>query len=474
MKNRIIYKYLGSYIFLILIAILTLDFFVSLKLRDYYEGNITEKLKSNAYLTSKIIQEKGSLLDKDFIRKLTKDINKEEGARITIIDKDGKVLADSEEDPATMGNHIARSEIQDAINKNYGESTRFSDTLGFNMKYIALPIRINGITEGFVRFALPLSDIESQLRTIYGVVLLGGLIAVAIAIMIGYFISKSITNPITQMTEIAEHISKGDFSKKISVKSKDELGILAKSLNRMANELQSKIETLNKLNTVRKDFVANVSHELKTPLTSIKGFIETLEDGALFDKENAKKFILIIKKHTERISKIIDDLLSLSELELGKDRINKEEFNLKTSLDEILQGFTHLVALKKHILNVDAKGDDFKIKADKYKIEQVLVNLIDNAIKYTKDGGVIKICILEEKDYITIEIEDNGAGIPKEHLDRIFERFYRVDKARSRQLGGTGLGLSIVKHIVSLHEGKIDIESEVNKGTKIRIALPIA
>ena len=191
-------------------------------------------------------------------------------------------------------------------------------------------------------------------------------------------------------------------------------------------------------------------------------------------RRRSKKFILIIKKHTERISSIIDDLLSLSELELGKDRINKEEFDLKASLDEILLGFQHMLASKKHSLHVDVKGEDFRIKADKYKIEQILVNLLDNAIKYTGDGGKISVCMSKQKEIITISVTDSGIGIPKEHLDRIFERFYRVDKARSRQLGGTGLGLAIVKHITSLHGGNIDIKSELHKGTKITISLPLA
>lgn len=473
MRNRILHKFLITYIVLIFIAIIILDFLVSIKLKDYYEEKITDKLKSTSYLTVKILQEKGVIEQNGFILKLAQEVSKDIGARVTIVNKEGYVLGDSEENPGEMENHLNRPEIQDAVKKGFGESTRFSDTLGFNMKYIAVPITINGRTEGIVRISLPLTEIESQLRIIYRVVLVSGIVAIMLALVVGFFLSRGITWPIAQMTEIAERISKGDFSKKVSVRSRDELGALAKSLNKMADDLQSKIENLDKLNTVRKDFVANVSHELRTPLTSIKGFIETLEDGALHDKANAIKFIQIIKKHTERINSIIDDLLSLSELELGKDRIKKEEFDLKASLNEILLGFQHILSSKKHSLQTDIKGDDFRIKADKYKIEQILVNLLDNAIKYTQNSGKITVSMLKQGKSITISVADSGIGIPKEHLDRIFERFYRVDKARSRQLGGTGLGLAIVKHIVLLHDGKINIESEVQKGTKITISLPL-
>ncbi|MBU3933953.1 MAG: cell wall metabolism sensor histidine kinase WalK [Candidatus Omnitrophica bacterium] len=474
MKNRIVWKFLGAYTILILVGVFVLNFFVSLKLRDYYEQKITDKLESNAILAADIL--KGALIadNRSIIERTAKDLANKLSARVTIINEVGEVLGDSEKAPSLMENHSDRPEIIKALRGKFGESIRFSDTLGFNMKYIAASIKENGNIIGTVRLALPLSEIEFQLRVIHRIVLFGALVAIVVAFLVGYFISKSITMPIREMTDTAEKIAQGDFSKKVKVKSKDELGVLASSLNKMADELQLKIENLKRLDRIRTDFVANISHELKTPLTSIKGFIETLEDGALEDRKNAKKFILIIKKHTEKISNIINDLLTLSELELGKDRIERIDFDLKDLLNETLLGFGHAISVKNHTLDINFKGENFKIKADKDKLEQVFVNLIDNAIKYTKDGGKIKISLIEQKEQISIEVVDNGVGIPREHLDRIFERFYRVDKARSRQLGGTGLGLSIVKHIIMLHNGHIDIESEPNHGTKVSITLPKA
>jgi two-component system phosphate regulon sensor histidine kinase PhoR len=246
---------------------------------------------------------------------------------------------------------------------------------------------------------------------------------------------------------------------------------LARSLNEMADELQLKIESMKKMDRVRTDFVANVSHELKTPLTSIKGFIETLEDGAINDKANAERFLSIIKKHAERLNSIINDLLSLTELELGKDRIENSRFSLKDLLDEVILGFGHTLSVKQLSLNLNAKGNDFNFMGDRSRIEQVFVNLIDNAIKYTKIAGNVKISLFERKSDFLITVEDNGIGISKEHLERVFERFYTADKARSRELGGTGLGLSIVKHIISLHNGSIDIVSEVDEGTKVTLVL---
>ena len=228
------------------------------------------------------------------------------------------------------------------------------------------------------------------------------------------------------------------------------------------------------MDRVRTDFVANVSHELKTPLTLIKGYIETLEDKAINDTEKAGKFISIIKDHTNRLSNIIDDLLSLSELELSRDSIEISEFDLKSLIDDIALGFGHALAAKQQKLTIEPQGNNFKISADRDKIEQVFVNLIDNAVKYTNDGGRIEICLVQKKGEVVVTVEDDGFGIPREDLDRVFERFYRVDKARSRQLGGTGLGLGIAKHIVLAHKGQIRIESEVNRGTKVFVTLPKA
>jgi two-component system phosphate regulon sensor histidine kinase PhoR len=226
------------------------------------------------------------------------------------------------------------------------------------------------------------------------------------------------------------------------------------------------------MDDMRAEFVANVSHELKTPLTSIKGFIETLEGGAIDDRENAKKFLSIIRKHAEGLSNITDDLLKLSELESGENRIEKSGFNLKDLINDVVNHYDHLIGEKNLKLTREFSGSDFNVMADRQKIEQVIINILDNSTKYTGEGGSINIYVYEKPDLFSIEVEDNGIGIPEEHLDRIFERFYRVDKARSRKLGGTGLGLSIVKHAVMLHGGNVNIQSREAKGTKVTITLP--
>jgi two-component system phosphate regulon sensor histidine kinase PhoR len=231
------------------------------------------------------------------------------------------------------------------------------------------------------------------------------------------------------------------------------------------------ITEMRKLEVMRRDFVANVSHELKTPLTSIKGFVETLLGGALDDKENSRDFLKIIQEHADRLDSLISDLLDLSHLESKEIKLEIKKIDLKDLADEILSGFKSQLRKK----NIEAKNEmpaGVFVNADINKIRQIFTNLVDNAIKFNKEKGSIKIYQQESDGKHKIIVEDSGIGIPAKDISRIFERFYRVDKARSRELGGTGLGLSIVKHIVDLHGGTVGVESTEGLGSKFWFTLP--
>ncbi len=229
---------------------------------------------------------------------------------------------------------------------------------------------------------------------------------------------------------------------------------------------------LKQLEKLRREFVANVSHELKTPLTSIKGFVETLLEDVISDPENSMKFLQIIQQHTERLDNLVDNLLELSSIESGELPMNFGKIGLKELIAHTVASFADRLSHKNQVLNIAVNPEDLEAWVDEEKMQRTLSNLLDNAHKYTPAGGQIEICAKQELDRIKIEVSDNGEGIPSEHLPRIFERFYRVDKARSRQLGGTGLGLAIVKHIVLAHGGEISVESKVGAGTKFTIHLP--
>jgi len=472
MRKSIIWKILSAYVFLIIIATIVIRFFVGSEFETYYQKKISDTLSSNAFLVGDMLKTDVISTRAKIIQEKVNSLSKGLGLRITVIGPEGDVLGDSEKEYNLMENHLDREEVSSAFTSGFGESTRFSNTLGLDMKYVAIPVKNNGNMVGVVRLAMPLTEVEDELRIINNVFAAGGILAILVTFVVGYFISRNISLPLRKMELAARGIAKGDLSSRMDIKTTDELGGLAKSFNQMADELETKIDNLEKLDRIRTDFVANVSHELKTPLTSIKGFIETLEDGAIDDKEKAIRFLSIIRKHAERLSNIINDLLSLTEIEVPHIKIEEKRFDLKYLLDEVVWSFGHALTVKSQEIKVDYNGSDFFIKGDKDKVEQVLVNLIDNAIKYTPQKGKIICSLFEKEGSVMLAIEDSGIGIEKEHLDRIFERFYRVDKARSRESGGTGLGLSIVKHIIALHSGHIDIESVIGKGTKITVILP--
>lgn len=231
------------------------------------------------------------------------------------------------------------------------------------------------------------------------------------------------------------------------------------------------ITKIKKLEQIKTEFVSNVTHELKTPLTSIRGFVETLRNGAINKLEVANQFLEIIDVEAERLYVLINDILQLSEIETMPKDVQIDDYLLKPIVEEVLS-IVDEVARKKNITIEIEIPEELGIKANKNRIKQMMINLLDNAVKYNVDNGSIRIKAFHSKDGIVISVRDTGIGIAKEHLDRIFERFYRVDKGRSRDIGGTGLGLSIVKHIVNLYDGHIQVDSEPDRGTEFIVSLP--
>lgn len=241
------------------------------------------------------------------------------------------------------------------------------------------------------------------------------------------------------------------------------------------------ITRLKKLEEIRKDFIANVSHEIRTPIAAVKGFAETLLEGALDDKENTHRFLETIRNHSERLNSLVSDLLALSRIELGDITIEKTEVDLDSVVDTVFATLKEKADKKGLYLKKEISMNAQGVKADRDRLVQILLNLVDNGIKFTEEGGItikvqsskFKAQSEEEKDFVEISVEDTGIGIPKKHLPRIGERFYRVDSARSRELGGTGLGLAIVKHLVKAHGWEMKIESTEGKGTFVYLMSPV-
>jgi two-component system phosphate regulon sensor histidine kinase PhoR len=249
---------------------------------------------------------------------------------------------------------------------------------------------------------------------------------------------------------------------------------LSASAHRGAIAILYDITDLERLERVRKDFVANVSHELRTPLTAIRGYAETLLEGALEDQENNRRFLEIIKAHAIRLNNIASDLLILSELESGKPPAEPERVSVRAALETALHTVESEAKLRSVAVHAD-KREDAEVMGDKVRLEQALINLLDNAVKFNRPGGEVHVEVVRvDEAQVRIAVTDSGIGIPSDDLSRIFERFYRVDKARSREMGGTGLGLSIVKHVVERMGGAVSAESQLGRGSTFTVLLPRA
>ncbi len=308
-----------------------------------------------------------------------------------------------------------------------------------------------------------------------------------------YIEGKTLTESLrsAELMEIIDNVvkSKERISREITISRPKELYLMATATpfysSNTGEELSGVVLTfhditrLRKLEEIRKDFVANVSHEIKTPITAIKGFAETLLEGALDDRENARKFLETIKNNSERLNSLVNDLLTLSGIELGDITITKTFINLDEVIDTVFETLKGKTQSKDLYLKKQITPEIKEIHADRDRLIQILLNLVDNGIKFTEAGGVTvkvkseKLKVgSEEKDFIKISVEDTGIGIPKKHLGRLGERFYRVDRARSRELGGTGLGLAIVKHLVKAHGWEMEFESTEGKGTTVHLICP--
>ena len=343
-----------------------------------------------------------------------------------------------------------------------------------NYMDVAVPVAGSNTDLHFVLQIIDNKQTEQSLNAVlFTLILEAVLVGFAISIVISLIISKTLLSPIRGMTKAAEAMADGDFSRKIRVESADEIGILAKTFNDMAAQIETMLEELKKAEKLRREFVANVSHELRTPLTSIRTYAETIAETQGIPQETEEGFLRVIINESDRMSKIVQDLLELSRFDSGSSQMEIEEFSLEQSLRDVHAAIALEARRRGHVLNFELEWKLPGILGDRARIEQVLMNIITNALKYTPDGGTIGISSGSSGGNVWVRIEDTGIGIPQEDLDHVFDRFYRVEKARSREAGGTGLGLSIAKEIVTKHGGDIKIESVHGVGTSVTVTLPI-
>jgi signal transduction histidine kinase len=410
--------------------------------------------------------------DAQQVNLLVNQISKTLDDRITIISPSGQVIADSQNDERDMADHFNRPEVQAVLQgAGFGQDIRKSATTTKQMLYWAVPIKSNNKLIGVLRLSVPINTLNAFNKNTLMHILSAGIIIILLCIVLAYFVSKSFTKDIANLTEIVSQISKGNFKIKAQAHSNDEIAQFAKSINKMGDDLEKLFLQTQELDNLKKDFISNASHELKTPITAIVGFSEMLETQGL--PQETKHYIDIIKKQSKRLSNIVADLLSLSDLENASSKeIKKNNIYFEQILDDIISLYQKRAQAKNIQIQKEISPNIKTIYANEFYIEQALINLIDNAIKYT-EKGMIKIQVHNTQNFTEINIIDTGIGIAPKHLPRLFDRFYVADKSRSRESGGTGLGLAIVKHILLLHNGTIEVQSALSIGSTFTIKFPL-
>ena len=518
---------------------------------------------------------------------LVRDLGQRSGLRLTLIDATGRVVADSEANALSMENHLTRAEVQQAMREGSGTARRRSVTVDRDLLYHATAVRDGEELLGFARVAVLLDEVEALVALVQRRLVIGALVAMIVAVLVGSVVARGITAPIAAMTRTARDLSAGRYESRVANIPRDELGVLGDALNLLGGEITGRIEAisseearlramlagmvegviavddedrlvfsnraareflgiegaiegtpklwhlvrrsevdelirdarsvqggarrelvlaregrelvlsaqanrfqarttggvvvvfedmteLRRLERIRRDFVANVSHELKTPLTSIRGYVETLLTGALADSDNNERFLGKVQDNVLRLQYLVADLLSLARVEAQEVPLQLTPVDWRALVTQAARRHEEVARSEGVELYLKATAGELKVRGDSESMTQILDNLVDNAIKYTPEGGKVTISLGREAQAGVLQVRDSGLGIPPEDLERVFERFYRVDKARSRAVGGTGLGLAIVKHLVQAMGGEVEVESEYGQGSAFRVRLPLA
>ncbi|EIA4160646.1 PAS domain-containing protein [Listeria monocytogenes] len=578
-----------SFFILFFVVMVIVGVFSGELMKSTYLNMKESQLEDDAKILLQTTNMENLDLDKDAatIQKSLDPLGEDIDARITVIDSEGDVVADTKKDPEKLDNHMNRPEVTDILKKgeSVGISIRESDSLGYSMLYVAVPVKHQGKTDGVLRISISLESVDAAVAKLWGNLALIFGIALVIIAAISVFIARKITRPVREIIEVSTDLANHKYDSRIHGKISGELQDLSISVNTLAESLETQmfeikqneqrlnaivqnlvsgvmlinvdkqvimtnrtmyqilgeteitgkpfyeviksfalsqliegtfetktiqqkeiilyfpremildasvspilgengeitgiilllydITQIRHLENVRSEFVTNVSHELKTPVTALKGFAETLLDGAMYDEVLLKKFLTIIKEESDRLHRLIMDILALSRIEQNPVAENVELVDVDEVIEQSARTIFEMATEKNIRVTIPEKTSaSVMIETDRDKLQQIIINLLSNAINYTPVDGKVEVKLIEQEAEVIIEVTDNGIGIPAKDIDRVFERFYRVDKARSRHSGGTGLGLSIVKHLVENCGGRIEVESQEEVGSTFRVTLP--
>lgn len=472
-------KITATYVVLALLIVTSTGFLSSSGIESFFKQHLVNSLYQQTDLVAYFLQRSSSL---SFVQidSAVRKISGIENIRITLINADGKVIADSDVPPdklSTIENHLSRPEVQEALKKDVGTNMRRSATVGRDFLYVAKALDApfgGGVFRDlkFIRLSMPLEEVQSEINSIRFNILIAGFVVLVLITGISMLVSNRISKPMVQIARSLERIRSGDLSERISIGSKDEIGRVASAVNELVEKLKDDIAQLQRLERVRSEFLGNVSHELRTPIFAIQGYLETLLKGALNDESVNRSFLEKAQANAHRLDALLADLINISQIESGEMKMSFRYFRINEFLEATTKDFQPSAQQLGVGLSLDLQTSDAEeVYGDRERIQQVMSNLIENALRYNKKDGQVIVSTRANNRAVEITVKDSGVGMASEHLPRIFERFYRVDSNRSREVGGTGLGLAIVKHIIEAHESTVDVESEVRRGTAFRFSL---
>ena len=456
-----------TYILLILAVMGVISVFLLNMLENYYLDYQRDTMASSANLVAEIsssfMQRESDLI---ILSTMAQDMARQINSRVIIVDSQGMVLGDSQRVGGFFGTILLRPEINTALTGETGTSVQYSQNLGQRVMQVAVPVFLEGEVLGAVFLSASLEAIYQTLGAVRNFIISATLLAL---VLVGFFaalMAKSFTAPIEELTSAARQMAEGNLEQDIPVRNEDEIGQLTRQFNQMSTKVMG-------TNRQLREFVANASHELRTPLTTINLLVSSLQDLAQ-DPEIRDEFIKDIQGETQRLIDLVSDLLDLARLD-GETRSSPRA---PLNLVELVRGVVHSTAsrIERQGLTLDYReqSGELTVLANSDELKQVLNNLLDNALKYTPEGGCIRIEVRGGAHEAFVAVADTGCGIPGEALDKVFERFYRVDKARSREKGGTGLGLSICRELITKHNGEMWAESQEGKGSTFYFVLPLA
>jgi len=619
MIRKLWIRFLLLYLAVVILAICIASLYAHYRLRSYFVDRLEEDLSRTARSLAVLLDVPGTGEDFDAI---CSELKERSGYRVTLIDDRGIVLGDSDRDSTSMENHLYRPEVQEALDKGSGSAIRYSHTLSYPMFYGAILVP-SGPFNYFLRLSVPLKGVFEELGAIRSNIVQGSLLAFLAAVPVLFFLSRRMSRRIERVTTFVQAARKGDFSRRLYIGSRDELGVLEKELDEVAEELNHQMEELTserrrlrtileaiqdgiilldaqdrivfinpyaceikgrneapelgmrlmealrsdelyslvrrareeeqpptpvevvfltnpgrtflararslrdtaptasgaclillrdisegkRLERIRADFLSRVSHELKTPLTLIKGFAETLQEEGFHDPEEANRYLSVIGENTDRLARLVGDLVRLSSIELGRHPIRLEAVPLKETVRQAVQSFEVRAREKGIALATEIPEALPPVMADPDRLTEILFNLLDNAMKFTRDGA-IRVSAeqqpglehteeapvrgeLENEDddrpqflyvpsgtspveCVVLMVEDTGLGIPSDELPRVTERFFQGERKTEDREKGSGLGLAIVKHLVKLMGGQLSIQSRESRGTTVKVMLPVA